>query len=283
MKTHIDEYLGDMEFSSRTKEDYRKDLSAFCGFSGGAEPTADLVRAYRQHLEDDGCGRSHVVRVLYALKGYCEWLRLGIFAKKGERSRDKIRVPALEFSAPPKTRTIEEVRRLLEAAITPLDRLLVLLPATTGARIGEIMGIDVKRDIDWENNCIALTRKGSRQRRQELSVSDRVMDAVREYIEWRGIKSGSLLPFSYQELRSFFQAVAKRAGVQFPRGSLFHNLRHFWFLYQKGKHPDMMDFISLYGGHSSRHTTDRIYGAFEPEEIRKRLEPLPWEMEEDNG
>ncbi len=276
-KREINEYLRDQDFAPRTKEAYKRDLEAFFVFSKGESPTVENVRAWRQSLEEKERSASHIGRCLYALKGYCEWQELDIFAKPRERSKHKIRAPGLQFRDPPETRSIEEINRMFKECKNPRDQMLLMLLVTTGARIGELMQINVKEDLDPKTTRIALTRKGKRGRRQWISVSEATMNDVQKYLKWRQTKNPMLLPFTYQDLRFSFLALAKRAKVEFPKHSLFHNLRHFFVLYHKDQGTDL-GYISLAAGHTSRQVTDRIYGALSPERIKQELHPMPWEQ-----
>lgn len=272
----IEEYLNDQDLSPRTIVDYRRDILAFYNFSKGEEPTVENVRAWINQLTRKKRSDSHIQRCLYALKGYCQWMGINIFAGPREKNKDKIRAPRMKFKEPPKVRSLAEVNRLFEACKTPRETMLLMLLANTGARIGELLALKISEDIDWENNTIGFTRKGNRERRQWVAVSPDTMETIREYIAWRHTNSPLLLPFSYHELRRSFQALAKRANVEFPPHSLFHNLRHLFALYQKEKGTSD-DKISLAMGHSSTHITTRMYGVQSPESIKRQLYPMPWE------
>lgn len=273
----IEEYLADQDFSAKTKIGYGRDIQAFFRFSGGKEPTVQLVRAWQKELQEKGRGDSHISRCMYALKGYCEWMGLDIFAAPREKNRSKVRAPSMHFREPPPVISVDDVDKLFKACANPRDKMILMMfTGIAGPRIGELMKIKVKEDIDFDNKLIALTRKGSRGRRQWVAASDAVMDSVREYLEWRETKSKLLLPFTYSELRRSFRQLAKRAGVTFPPHSLFHNLRHFYVLYQKlaGTH---ITAISLAVGHSSTAITERVYGVISPEDLKRQLHPMPWD------
>lgn len=277
----IDEYLNDQDLSPRTKVDYRRDLLAFYEFSKGEMPTVKNVRAWIAHLTNKGRSGRHIQRCTYALKGYCQWMGINIFAAPHERTKDKVRAPRMKFVELPEPCSVEDVGKLFNACNTPRETLLMTLIANTGARISELMQIKVSSDINWEKNTIGLTRKGYSERRQWMALSPEDMQVIKDYLEWRHTDSNLLLPFTYYELRRSFQKLAKRAGVEFPRYSLFHNLRHVFALYQtmKGVHPND---LSLALGHSSPTTTIRMYGKRPPEFIRSKLYPMPWERGNNN-
>lgn len=283
MKTDslVDKYLKDQDFSETTKAGYRRDILAFFKFSGGEMPAADNVRAWRQSLEDKGRSSSHIARCMFGLKGFCEWNEIHIFAGPREKSKNKVRAPSLSFKAPPETRSVADIQKMLEACRTPRERLMLMFLVTTGARISELMHIRLD-DIDWKVGTVMITRKGRKGRKQEIAISPAVLEVIKEWLEWRHTRSQMLLPFSYSELRHSFLNLAKRARVQFPRGSLFHNLRHFFVLFQKDAGTDI-GYISLAAGHTSRQITERVYGAQSPEKIKAQLHPQPWEISSEGG
>lgn len=273
----VEEYLADQDFSAKTKAGYGRDLQAFFKFSKGNEPTVQMVRAWQKDLQKKGSGESHISRCMYALKGYCEWMGLKIFAGPREKSRDKVRPPTMRFHEPPPVISVDDVDKLFKACINPRDKMiLMMLTGIAGPRIGELMNININKDIDFENRQIALTRKGKRGRRQWVAASETVMESINEYLDWRGTKSKLLLPFTYAELRRSFQQLAKRAGVTFPSHSLFHNLRHFFVYYQKLAGTDIIT-ISAAVGHSSTGITERVYGVLSPEDLKRQLHPMPWD------
>lgn len=277
----VEEYLGEQDFSARTKSGYRADLVAFYNFSHNEPPTVQNVRSWRDSMVEKGNSDEHISRRLFALKGYCQWMGLDIFSAAREKRRDKVKSPVMRFREPPPVCTIEDIDKLFKACRTPMERaLMMLLTGLSGPRISELMGINIDNDIDWKNKTISLTRKGWRGRKQKVAVSDSVLGSIKEYLKWRDSKSRLLLPYTYYELRRIFLGLAERAGVKFPPYSLFHNLRHFFALYQKMADTDMGN-ISLAMGHSNSYITDRIYGKLDPGEIKRRTAPLPWEGEND--
>lgn len=272
----IEEYLADQDFSPRTTIDYRRDLQAFYSFSGGEMPTAENVRAWIDHLTKKKRSITRIQRCLYALKGYCQWMGIDIFAGRHEKSKDKIRAPLMIFKDIPPTISIDDVTRLFQACQTPRDTMLMKLLSTTGSRIGELLQIKVASDINWEKNTIGLTRKGHRGRRSWLAVSEDTMQAIKDFLDWRHTDSPLLLPFSYNEIHRSFKALAKRAGVKFPPNSKMHNLRHVYSLIQKEAGVDD-EILSQALGHSSTYITNRMYGKLSPQFIKKQLHPTPWE------
>lgn len=88
------------------------------------------VLSYNQHMAVNGVGVQRVIR-FRSFKGYL----------KEEKQRAR-------------TARKNEIVEILRACTNSRDRLLMLLLAETGFRIGEILGIDYIKDIDYRNHVI---------------------------------------------------------------------------------------------------------------------------------
>ena len=90
------------------------------------------VLSYSQFITPNETGVKKILRS-YAFKGYLKAEERNVKAAK----RD-------------------EIVELLEACTNCRDQLLILLLAETGFRIGELLGVDYTRDIDYENHLIKV-------------------------------------------------------------------------------------------------------------------------------
>lgn len=90
------------------------------------------VLSYNQIVAVDAVGVKKVLRN-HSFKGYL----------KEEKHRGK---PAQQ----------DEIITILQACTNVRDQLLLLLLAETGFRIGEILGVDYSRDIDYENHLVGV-------------------------------------------------------------------------------------------------------------------------------
>lgn len=90
------------------------------------------VLSYNQHMAVNGVGVQRTIRA-QSFKGYLKE------EKSKARSAKK-----------------NEIVRILRACTNTRDRLLMLLLAETGFRIGEILGIDYTKDIDYQNHVIKV-------------------------------------------------------------------------------------------------------------------------------
>src|SRR5512133_127543 len=84
----------------------------------------------------------------------------------------------------PTVLTQDEVARLIDAALTPLHRVILMLLYATGLRRAELTRLKVS-DIDSERMVIhVLGGKGRKDR--DVMLSPKLLDELREY--WRGLK-----------------------------------------------------------------------------------------------
>ena len=202
-----------------------------------------LARVFKQALTDGLLHRN-------PLEGYR--------APKIEKRATRILTPA-------------EVETIAQA-IAPRFRVLVLLAAWGGFRIGELGGLQ-RDDIDWERNSIAIRRSagngelgppktGSSHRVVTLPVW--VMQELREHLlQYAGPVQVFTLPQSDSyvdkgQISHYWRMAVKRSGLEKPYPRL-HDLRHtaVSILIREGKHPKL---IQSRMGHASITMTMDTYG-----------------------
>ncbi len=258
-----------LKLSEVTKKDYEKDIRAFENYSQVKEPSAESVYSYIEHLKGKGRGNSHISRVLYSLKRYCKWAGIDIFGD------GKIEVPGFEIREPKGVPTIEDIKKLMASANTPLEKVIIAILFDTACRIGELLKLK-KEDVDWDKGIIYLTRKGRRERREAIAVFPETIKIMKDYKKWSKSTEDRLFPFEYGELRIWMIKLAKRAGVVLPRYSLFHSLRHSRAVTMRVAGIPL-EVIADQLGHKSVTTTQQIYARFTPEQLKAKVLPPPWE------
>lgn len=262
----IDKFLeSQLSLSHATLTGYRSDLSGFMGFNNG-EPTSESVLSYVSYLRNKGRSEAHIYRVLHALKRYCKWVGTDVFLK--------VSVPSFEVGEPRETLPETGVVKLVDSCKNPLEKALVAVLYDTALRIGELLKVDAEQ-VDWETGEMEILRKGRRKRTEKVAVFPSTLNILKEYRTWRGIKKGKLFPYEYWELRDVFLRLLERAGLKFPKGSLFHNLRHSLAVNLRLAKVPLED-ISERLGHSSLSTTAKIYARVGAVQLRERLKAPPW-------
>jgi integrase/recombinase XerD len=175
--------LSAARLAPRTVEAYRRDLSDFTRWLGGAPgaATTEQLEAYVAQLRADGLAATTIARRVAALRSFFRHQML-----LGARADN----PAAELELPrrrralPKTLSPGEVERLIDAATgtTPRamrDRALVELLYGAGLRVSEAVGLE-RAGVDLENRLVRAVGKGSKERIVPLGRP--AVDALRRYL-----------------------------------------------------------------------------------------------------
>jgi len=169
--------------SPRTVDAYRRDLTSFASFRGGAiadAETTDLERWIAQ-MRADGLAATTIARRSAAARSFFRQLVL-----LGRRPDN----PAAELVLPKRPRTLPralspaETERLIEAAtgVTPRamrDRALVELLYGSGLRVSEAVGA-ARSAVDLDARTVRVIGKGGKERIVPLGRP--AVEAVRRYL-----------------------------------------------------------------------------------------------------
>jgi integrase/recombinase XerD len=162
----------------------------------------------------------------------------------------------------PTVLTQDEVARLIDAAIKPLHRIILMLLYATGLRRAELTRLKVG-DIDSERMVIhVLGGKGRKDR--DLMLSPKLLDELRRY--WRGLKhkprtwlfpggrwhGRTERPMSDKVVWYACHEAAKRAGID--KHVHPHTLRHYFATHLLEAGVDLRT-IQLLLGHSDLKAT----------------------------
>jgi integrase/recombinase XerD len=160
--------------SQHTVAAYRRDLTGYLavlearGVTDASAVSGDDVAAFRSSLADRGLAPSSVARHLSAVKALHRWL---VDERVATEDAAKDQRPPKLPSRLPKAISISQMQRLLEAAggddaassdpAALRDRALLELLYATGARISELIALDVD---DVAESLVKVTGKGAKQR-----------------------------------------------------------------------------------------------------------------------
>jgi integrase/recombinase XerD len=175
--------LSAARLAPRTVEAYRRDLTDFSRWLGGApgEATTEQLESYVAQLRADGLAATTIARRVAALRSFFRHqMLLGVRAEN----------PAAELALPrrrralPKTLSPGEAERLIDAAAgtTPRsmrDRALVELLYGAGLRVSEAVGLE-RAGVDLENRVVRAIGKGSKER--IVPIGRQAVDALRRYL-----------------------------------------------------------------------------------------------------
>ncbi|HIY66264.1 MAG TPA: site-specific tyrosine recombinase XerD [Candidatus Agrococcus pullicola] len=228
--------------SKHTATAYRRDLSGYLdvlaerAVATVADISKEDVAAFHQSLAERGLAASSVARQLSAIRGFHRFLvEEGLVAQDVAADHRPPKLP----QRLPKAIRVDQMERLLEAAgggvdASPAqlrDRALLELLYATGARITEIVSLDVD---DVQEDIVRVTGKGNKQRLVPVGrFARRALDAWlvrgRPVFSAKGRSTPALFlgargaRLSRQNAWLVMQAVAERADIDHVSP---HTFRH---------------------------------------------------------
>ena len=170
--------------SRATLEAYERDIHAFLTWWGDERPidevTSEDLEAYLNELRDTRAASS-VARALSSLRGWC-----GFLIDEGMSRHDPSAhvAPSRRGRSLPKPLPEESIAGLLDSLprVTPVDlrdRALLELLYSTGARVSEVVGLEIQ-DLNFDEEHIRVTGKGSKQR--VVPMGRTLKGALRDYL-----------------------------------------------------------------------------------------------------
>lgn len=240
-------------FSESTRKQYLQHARSFVAFH--MKPPTELgeaqIRQYLHHLVDV-CKASPFVQKM-ALAG------IKFLYQKTLRRPDEVATipwPKIPHSLPT-ILTFDEISRLFDAAVSPLDRAAFQVAFGSGLRVSETCRVRIE-DIDAARGVLRVTGKGEKSRLTLLSAS--LHKRLREYWSIRKPSGPWLFPGRTADghvgrsyLQRAFRGAVERAGIK--NLVRFHSMRHSFstFLLEAG--VDLRVIQALLGHSSIRSTT----------------------------
>jgi site-specific recombinase XerD len=175
-------YLNVRGFSPETQKAYAYHLRYFVQFLGGKSMLAvqhmELIYNLTR-LHNDGLGKSSMYCYVRALRSLGKFIDVLGLPNSG----------ALRIIQPPKLpqrigefHSYEEIKLLIGACATPLERALLELAFATGCRVSELARIHVEQ-IDWRDRKITVLGKGNKER--VVFFGAPAEQALRKYLRGR--------------------------------------------------------------------------------------------------
>ncbi len=293
IQAYLDHLAVERGLAGNTLSAYRRDLVRYAGFLATRSRTAPAgideadVRAFVTWLRtgDDqapGLAASSTARVVAAVHGWHRFCAL-----EGWSPTDPahgVRPPA-KARLLPRAMSVQDVERVLAAAGTgdgpvPLrDAALLELLYATGARISEIVGLDVDDlDLGADTGSAKLLGKGSKER--VVPVGSFAREAVDAYLvrgrpalSTAGVGTPAVFlntrgrRLSRQSAWAVLRQAARRAGIAGADQVSPHVLRHSFATHLLAGGADIRVVQELLG-HASV-TTTQIYTHVTPDSLRE--------------
>ena len=203
--------------TQRTIKMYRQELDAFrrwCGLTPQAVDV-DTIRSYLAHKRESGCGEVTIDNTRRVLSSFFNWCDAEEIVHKSVMRRvESVKCPKRRK----KPFSDSDIVKLREACDTARDRALIEFLLSTGARVGEVVGLD-REDIDLQNGTCEVFGKGRKERRCYLN--EEASYYVGRYLEARTDASPAAFVSNHKVPRrlgihgveGIIHGIGKRAGV----------------------------------------------------------------------
>jgi len=257
----IDEFLLGRDLSPAAVSHYTYKLALLADYVGRRRLSLKLLEQYPGWLRSRGLADASVQTTIAAARAYIRWaVERKYVARECARWRPRVRVADM----PPKAISDEDAERLIAAATSARDRVLLLFLRDTGARVGTILAIDVD-DIDVTRKRVIARQKGGGL--VMLYLSDRLVDALRVYLGDRCC--GPLFPgrggrLTVPGARHLIQRLARKVGVNGRVNP--HSWRHAFARRCVRSGLDLSRTARLLG-HKSVTVTARYYAVWDGDEL----------------
>ncbi|MCX5701880.1 MAG: tyrosine recombinase XerC [Candidatus Omnitrophica bacterium] len=276
MEKYIEKFMRYLEieknYSKHTILNYRLDLEDFSKFLADS-PIQNVdyldLRKYLAVLKEKNLGARTVNRRLSSLRSFFKFLLRDGYLKTN---------PTLSLSSPkqekhlPSFLTEDEVTKLIEAALPKdergmRDRAILETFYSTGMRISELVGLDVK-DIDFIGGVVKVMGKGKKER--IAPIGDVAVSRIRAYLEARKKQSEALFlnksgrRITDRGVRNIVKKYLKMASIK--QGVSAHTLRHSFATHLLNRGADLRSVQELLG-HANLSST-QIYTHLTTERLK---------------
>lgn len=235
--------------SARSQQLYQYWQGRYVEFLGGASPTVENAKAFLERMEREGKKPNTLAVAARALR------HMGL----------DVPVSPVEMGEPSYL-DVEQVRQLIKAAPSVLERTIITVLFSSACRISEVLGLTVA-DLELDVGVATVTRKGGR--RERVNLGRQGAQALREWLAYRRSRDQRVfMDYTYHDIYMLLKRLAKRAGI-----ATFHPhmLRHSRIMHLRKAGHDWAD-ISEIAGHRQMETTVKIYGRRKAEERAELLE-----------
>ena len=271
MRRRMEEELRLRGCSLRTQKAYVEWVARFAAYYRRAPEHlgAKQVRAYLVHLlEERKLSRSTLVQALCALRFFY------IHVLNRPCGVNDLRFPRHQRRKLPRVLSESEVRRLLDAAASLKDQVILMTFYGTGLSLNELLHLRVK-DIDSGKMQIRVRQgKGGQDRIALLPRT--LLGALRLYflqyrpVNWSFYGRTQQQPLDERGVQRMIHRLSEKAGLS--EGVSTHTLRHS-FATHLLEHGAELPFIQELLGHRNIKTT-MLYLRVSPPALRKMTSPL---------
>lgn len=256
-------------YSPKTQKAYMGHMRRFLRHLDGDKKTIsrEHIVGYQHELMNEGRSHSYINQALSALKFYLlEVERREDFHYAWTRPKRERKLPDVL--------TVEEVRRILDAASNIKHRALLYLTYSSGLRVSEVVRLKW-RDMDRERKTLHIRQAKGRKDRVTL-LSDKAMVILMKYFhehrpgEWIFLGANGQGHLTERSAQKIFEKA--KASSKTNKQVSIHSLRHSFATHLLEAGTDLR-YIQELLGHQSPKTT-QIYTHVSIKDIRRIQSPL---------
>ncbi|MHA1595983.1 MAG: site-specific tyrosine recombinase/integron integrase [Candidatus Baldrarchaeia archaeon] len=225
-RTILEDFKSYLELLGRTPltiKEYLIDVRLFLSTLNGKglhEVTKRDIMSFLLYLKQKrGDNNVTIARKLSSIRTFFNFLVESGFLDSNPAA--DVKRPKLEKKLPV-VLTPDEVRRLIDAADNPRDKLIIRMLYVTGLRVSELVNLRVE-DIDFEE-CVIMVRMGKGKKDRVVFMDKQTARILKEYLRENGIERGRVFPISVRTVQRMIQRARIKAGIQ--KKVTPHVLRH---------------------------------------------------------
>lgn len=178
----------------------------------------------------DNLSTATVANRTSAVRGYFKFLYDFDFIEKDPAKT--LKTPEAKHKEKPYM-DVDMVKAMVEAARTPRDKAVVLLIASTGIRVGELVALTLRQyfSMDGEDGREIILHETKRGNERTIYINDQTKEAIDAYLKTRHDTCDRLFvsfqrnPLNETNLTNTIKNTAKRAGLKNWQDITCHTLR----------------------------------------------------------
>jgi integrase/recombinase XerD len=180
LNAYIDFVRSEKSLSVNTQMAYQRDLLSFINWQRGRQKqstTRQDLQQYIGFLRQKGQKTSSIIRAIASLRGWFAWQKTT--GKVADDPLEAMHNPVRSKKLPA-VLSKDEVEKMIAAAQSNRDRLIVELLYGAGLRVSELVGLDVK-DINLSQSYVRCLGKGSKER--IVPIGRQALQCLQEYMK----------------------------------------------------------------------------------------------------
>lgn len=170
--------------SARTLSEYSRIVTRFFEWIGHEKPeniTEKDIERYLEHMQDKNLSQNSQAKYIEALASFFSFLaNRPEYGLKINPVADIASEIKHERKPRPSTATWENVKKNIMSMTDPCDQAMATIAAKTGARISEILNLELN-DVNFENGFI-LIKKGKGGKGRSLPIDDEVIRILKRWL-----------------------------------------------------------------------------------------------------